>query len=416
MEINIRIEPQKNEIAAIVKINKCDISASVFYLNRDFIIDLYRVDGREIDVLGVESLYTAPELDGYMVKSIEVPPFKKEIVFAYHGRLSGTSGCFPYAREKITAAFTLLRWETFCYPVFSSLNKERLMPYLQEDKNAAVLIDIPGNYTAVVSGNLIEAYGEEGRKKYSYIANWHNLNCAVAQYKKSETFLGKMYFMSDFENKDFFNEVMKKAYDYMNEHFGKREIIADTRYAVIPSGLGSFVTDTVVYVEESAFKSIINMSQIIHEFIHLGWNAMATGNSQRIRFFDEGFTCYFEDRIMQYLLSEEQYNQYAESRINMFRQQKKDMVLDVAIADFYKYNYGDLSYTMGALCLKELTQYIGSNNFDRITREFLMKYKDQPVDINRFCREYNDRYAGGDLEDFFEKWIYTTNGYKKYIG
>jgi hypothetical protein len=79
----------------------------------------------------------------------------------------------------------------------------------------------------------------------------------------------------------------------------------------------------------------------------------------------------------------------------------------VPIKDFGAKGYGDLGYTIGALCLYKLSGLVGEETFDRAAKEFLDKYKDTPVDFEKFCEEYIRLCPGVDLEGFFQEWIYS---------
>jgi len=196
------------------------------------------------------------------------------------------------------------------------------------------------------------------------------------------------------------------------------EISFRVRYAVIPDGLGSFACCKagVVYIDESTFRSVKDMNQIIHEFIHLGWNAVADSETQRARFFDEAFTSYFEARTMQHITGEDYIlRRAAASFRNSIASSKYKLV---PICEFAGHEYGDLSYTLGALCLHELCTLVGEETFDRATTRFLEKYAHTPVNLDTFCQEY--RLLCGPAHEqavaqFFADWIFSCRGYQKYL-
>ena len=194
--------------------------------------------------------------------------------------------------------------------------------------------------------------------------------------------------------------------------FTKKDISSRTNYAAIPNRFGSFATYITVFIDESAFGAIKSMNQIIHEFIHLGWNVKADALTQRARFFDEAFTSYFEMRVMEHLLNDDyRLIEY----IGAYKNQLARYDANVPIIEFGLHQYGDLCYTIGAICLHKLSEFVGVETFEEATRTFLKRYKETPVNMEIFCNEYINLCNKPGLEQFFEDWIYTTRGPKSFI-
>ncbi|MDR1148490.1 MAG: hypothetical protein LBK66_07655 [Spirochaetaceae bacterium] len=146
------------------------------------------------------------------------------------------------------------------------------------------------------------------------------------------------------------------------------------------------------------------MENLVHEFIHTGWNAKVEDPGvQRCRFFDESFTVYFTWRVMADILGEDG----AQPLLQTFTNTRGyDLV---PIKDFGAKDSGDLGYSIGALCLYKLSKLTGEETFDRATKQFLDKHQDIPVDFEKFCAEYQNLCPNADLEDFFQKWIYSDS-------
>jgi len=250
-------------------------------------------------------------------------------------------------REKIIPEFTLIRWETFPYPFFCESNGDILHSYLSVFGNNKVTISVPFEYEVVATETLTNKINADGITQFIYLNSnsyINNFNCSIAKYKKIHTSVGVFYLLNDSLQSDVVN-IMKEAHKYMNEHFGIRDVNSDTKYAAIPDGLGSFTSSKagVVYIQESTFNSISNLNQIIHEFIHLGWNPKADESVKKNKFFDEAFTSYFEMRVMDYLMGE---SYMLNKLIDSYKWQMSSGEYQfVPINDFGKYKYGDLSYT-----------------------------------------------------------------------
>ena len=110
---------------------------------------------------------------------------------------------------------------------------------------------------------------------------------------------------------------------------------------------------------------------------------------------------------MEYILGE---NYRLNDFINAYKNQLEYIDASIPIIDFGKHEYGDLSYTIGAICLYKLSEFVGIDVFDKATSAFLAKYKDTPVDMEIFCSEYIRLCDNTKVERFFEDWVYTTNG------
>ena len=252
--------------------------------------------------------------------------------------------------------------------------------------------------------------GINGIRRYIFKAHKNDFAVAVAKYTVKTLSVGKFYLLGEINSSQVEN-TMTTAHSYMNEHYGVRDISSNVNYAAIPKWFGSFASPVTIFIETYSLGSIKNMNGIIHEFIHLGWNVPAeSGETQRIRFFDEAFTCYFEMRVMEYLLKD-----YNPVNVDVYKNQLNRYDGNVPIIDFGKHGYGDLSYTIGAICLYKLSEFVGIDVFEKATRTFLEKYKDTPVNMEIFCNEYIKLCDKPELEQFFKDWIYTTNGPKSLL-
>lgn len=419
MELFIEVIPAEGAMHVKAKYFRDEVMTNHFYLNRDAEIRSFSCDDQEVShksTYGEHMMFSR-----FMVQKVLVPSFRNCLELSYSLRLSGETGCCPYVREKITPEFTFVRWETFCYPMFF----EDWDSYRNTGFTVCnIKLSVPEEYDVVASKKEKDVVLGNSKKVviYSHRDKGSNVfDCSIASYKKIEFPFGSVCFLSDLdaEKKQLVNDAMLKAAGYMNEHFGIRNIEPSLVFASIPDGFGSFVCphNNVVFVEESTFSRVESLSAIVHEYIHLGWNPKVADSVQRARFFDEALTSYFEVRVMGALFGGESFSAESKAKhaINAIRRGEYKLV---PIAEYGLYEYGELSYTIGALCLHELCILLGEPLFDSVTRTFLDKYKDVPVDFELFCREYVD-LSGEDnrekLSRFFHDWIYTCSGISKYI-
>lgn len=153
-------------------------------------------------------------------------------------------------------------------------------------------VTVPDGYEVIATERLKSRIVQADSVQFAYEGSLavNNFNCSIAPYKKVTTTVGTFFLLNDCLNIDV-EDIMKKA----------------------------------------------------HEFIHLGWNAKAEGIVQRMRFFDEAFTCYFQMRVMEVLTGD---NDLVHYYINSYRQQMNSGKYElVPISEFGKYEYGDLNFS-----------------------------------------------------------------------
>jgi hypothetical protein len=385
------------------------VDGNDFFLNRDFTVTRLLVDGKNVNPADSTEQVTLALFDNYAVNIYRLPVFENSVHIEYRGMLSGKDGISPYVTETISPDFTFLRWETVCYPLFASA--ENLRAKLTDDFALTMSVEVPKGYVAQFSGsNATETEtGESTIWTVSGNMPLVHYAAAIAQYQKLEYETGVYFFLpgTDAERiAEMIDTVMNRANAFMQEHYGTRDFPQKLRVVEIPQHLGSFAvpSEHMVFVDRSAFDSAFNMAQLVHEFIHTGWNTKVEDlDVQRCRFFDESFTVYFTYRAMADILGENG----AQPLLQRFTNTRSyDLI---PIKDFGAKGYGDLGYTIGALCLYKLSKRTGEETFDRVTKQFLEKYRVVPVDFEKFCTEYKNLCPNADLEAFFQEWIYADS-------
>ncbi|MDR2570257.1 MAG: hypothetical protein LBD23_08165 [Oscillospiraceae bacterium] len=389
---------------------------AAFILNQGFEVLQIIADGNLINVDKIKKARTFTEID-YTVNQYNLPDFQEYVLIEYIGILNATTEIAPYVRERITPDFTLLRWETFFHPLFSNADSlENLINDLERLYNMHITINIPQGYLAAFAHNLVIenvfsdniSFTATGALQYNQIA------IAIAKYHFIEKETGYFYFFENPDIESVLSDIeltMNHTLEFMTRHFGKVEFNHKLCVIEIMDGLGNFVISETgtVFTQSSSFSTIREMEQFVHEFIHIGWNPKIDNYMvQRSRFFDEAFTSYFTYRVMEDLLGEDEGALHLQSFRNT-----RGLPL-IAIKDFGVYEYGDLSYTIGALFLYELSKFIGIDHFDAITTEFLETYKNTPVDFDLFHDFYVNRVSEPGVSALFDKWIFT-NEYEEYF-
>jgi len=410
MELEFKISPYQESMDIIAVYEKEEVRHEYFFLNRDFIITNCLADGINYDLAKDMEVVSLDDFNGYEVCKYLLPQFSKLLILEYTGVLTGKTGCCPYVRETISPGFTFIRWETFCYPIF--FNEDfTLRQFLGTRLNIDITVIMPDEFLAVACAPEVSNQVEHGKRTQKFFSDRHGIAIAIAKYTVKEFSIGTFYLLGEIDSVQL-EKTMIAAHNFMNEHFGIRDIRKRTNYAAIPNKLGSFATYITVFIDEVTFESVKTMNHILHEFVHLGWNVKADDETQSIRFFDEAFTSYFEMRLMEHLTKD---NYRLAENIASYRRQLNSFDGNIPIIGFGKHRYGDLSYTIGAICLYELSELVGVEIFEEATKTFLQQYKDSLVNMEMFCNEYKRLCKHPELEQFLEDWIYSTKGPKSYI-
>jgi hypothetical protein len=404
--IYFAIEPEAGTMSVVAEYLRADVGDNHFVLNRNFDVTRILIDGESVEVNDIVEILDI--FYGYEVKKYTLPPFTNSVQIEYTGSLSCEERLVPYARERISPEFTLLRGETFSFPEF--MKNDDLFDMTHPKFLLHATVDLPLGYIAGFTFSNAEQT-QIGDRAIFTASGGSLFAVAIAKFQIVDTETAIYYFLEDTDTEDAMSRItpiMVHALDFMNGHFGKRTFEKKLRVIEIPTHFGSFARpeENMTFTEGWAFLFDFEMRQLVHEFIHLGWNANVEDTDvQRARFFDEAFTTYFEFRVMSDLLAEETYDWYTLRAFPWSRGiDHSDLV---SISEFAIF-YGQLSYTLGAFSLYKLSQMIGVELFDQVTKLFLDKYQSEPVDFEKFCSFYIEHSGHPDVEEFFCRWIYTN--------
>jgi len=393
---------------------RAGVGAQEFLLNPAFTVTEMVVDGHQINPASVMTPVAVPFVDGYVANDYRLTQFTTSLHIEYTGTLSGSTGSTRYATETIGPDFTFLRWETFCYPLFSPASG--LADALNVPIDLSMSVEVPTGYSVQFSSDTQSTQDLGNRTTVFTTAAKMNLGsfaAAIAQFQDAHLASGDYYLLSTTDMSaavKTIDPVMNQAYQFLDQTYGARTFTMKLRVVQIPSSLGSFaVTDQHMAFDETiSYADPTSLQPLIHEFIHLGWNPMPPADSsvQQSRFFDEALTVYLTYRTMASIVGDLS----AASELAGFTNLRGYAVADLApIKDWGVQGQGDLSYTIGALCLFKLSRLMGVAAFDAATRQYLTDYQATPVDFAKFCAEYESHSDNPQqVQQFFQTWIYST--------
>jgi len=369
---------------------KLERNAKCFLLNK----------GLKVEYCSIEFSQKIVELTDfkeYEVNFIVLDKPIKNIEVKYSGILESYENIFPYLKDRIDEEYTLLRTDTYFYPIFAEPTFRDIVNTISKSNFDAEIIvsGIPSGYSV--------AFGGEIRGNNLRISNTWRLDIAIAKFSLVSHKNFRIFVLK--RNEKYARKTLKLiwgAFKFCCKMFGEKSV----RYTVIeiPDGYGGQAGIGYSLVESKWFKSSIPYG-IYHELAHF-WNPKAEGEVQRTRFFDEAFANYITALIVKELYGEEEFKNVLEKFRKTFWQlvEKYPKGKDIPLVEYGKYELGIFSYTKGALILYELHKLLGEKFYDLI-RESCRRFGNKPIDFKSF-EVLAEEISGKSLNKFFNEKIY----------
>ena len=201
-------------------------------------------------------------------------------------------------------------------------------------------------------------------------------------------------------------QAAQKSFRFYSGLFGEAGGFPGFTIIEIPEGWGSQAGDFYILQTAAVFRDKARISELYHEIAH-NWNAKAKPEIQRCRYFDEAFASYFQGLAIKEFEGEEAFAKYMARLRDRFLQscQKDEKNGSTPIADYWKEERGDNSYTKGAWSLYVLHQVVGDSAFPTVISGFLREFRTREADFADF-QGFAERAAGLNLDRFFKEWIF----------
>jgi aminopeptidase N len=172
---------------------------------------------------------------------------------------------------------------------------------------------------------------------------------------------------------------------------------------------GSMETHTMILLDKADMHGAATPQLEAHELAHHWWGNCVTPIDLRENWLSEGFAMYGEilyrantlqqgrlDRLM---------GQYASTYM-------RGIAASEGVQPLYDYrghgaawNYSSVIYIKGAVVLNMLRHYMGDSLYHAGIREYFRRYRYENVTSTMF-RDVMAEYAGDDLVQFFQQWVY----------
>lgn len=204
-------------------------------------------------------------------------------------------------------------------------------------------------------------------------------------------------------------EYTVRAFQYMNEHFGKYPY---DKYSVVQGGDGGMEYPMATLITgQRPLRSLVGVT--VHEMIHSWYQGVLGTNESLYPWMDEGFTSYASSRTMATIFggNPDDPQVHAGSYAGYFNLatsgQEEPMTTH---SDHYNTNfsYGTAAYSKGAVFLAQLDYVIGNKAFERGMKRYFEEWKfkhPNPTNLKRIM----EKESGLELDWYFEYFVNTTN-------
>ncbi len=316
-----------------------------------------------------------------------------------------------YVRDRVDETYSLLRPDSLAYPILARASFQSLMVAFRTEFAYRVEARVPPGYIAACGGRLLET-----REKADYATflfesikpTWR-LDVAVARFKEigDQTSQIRIYAIpeDEGEGRRILNAA-QESFGFYSDMFGKIGDIHRFTIIEVPEGWGSQAGDFYVLQTAAAFRDKGRTSELYHEIAH-NWNVRAKPEIQRCRYFDEAFASYFQGLAIRKFEGEEAFLKFMARLRDRFLQacEKDQKNGSTPIADYWREERGENSYTKGAWSLLVLHQVVGDKPFLSLISGFLREFRAREVDFADF-QDFAEKSAGVNLDRYFKEWIF----------
>lgn len=336
------------------------------------------------------------------------PGRSTRIGIEFEGTIAGYREVWRYVRDSISDEYTLLRDDTFAYPILSlpsasSRHRERRFTYDLE-------VSVPADFV-VASGGRRTGLDQKGdRAVFSYVSKvpvWR-LDIAAARFSVQQNEAGSLFVFvmpGHEEGARRVLEAMNDSVDLYTELFGPAGDFLGYTAIEIPAGWGSQAADLYFLQTAKAFEDPNSLGEVYHEVAH-NWNAKPREDVKRCRYFDEAFASYFQALAERAFHGEEAWLADMEHSRSVFSRwvERDPRYAETPIIEYGTADSGHLSYSKGAWSLYVLHRLVGNETFYQIVRSLLDRSTRENVDFADFER-IAEATSGRDLSEFFDEWF-----------
>ena len=342
------------------------------------------------------------------------------VVLKYGGFIFGYPEVMAYVKDRIDENYSLLRPDAFAYPQLAEPTFASALAANDTKFTYEVTATVPKGYLVACGGELIDSRTDADSSTFTFrskIRTWR-IDIAVAKFaalKSSDNKLVVYYLPGDSTGAKRVLDASRDAINLYAGWFGMPKSYKGYSVIQIPDGWGSQASDYYILQAGAAFKDTSRTAEVYHEIGHT-WNATASSDVQRCRYFDEAFASYFEALAIRSFRGEKAFEDDMKKSRDLFVRwaQYDKQVFDTPIADYGKKEFGRHSYTKGAWSLYVLNRLVGDSVFFSIIRTMVTEFDGRTINFSEF-QKLCEGIAKRDLHKFFQEWIYGSESSNRLV-
>jgi len=339
---------------------------------------------------------------------------KTTVQIEYEGQIGGyVDAGYPYIKDHISEEFTIIRLESFAYPVIGYPSEkalyESIMKYFKKGFDYSIEVTVPKELVVANGGKLVSKTSENGMVTYIYknIKPAWRMDVCVAKYgtlEDKDSGLKIYYLINDESAAKKVLDAMRRSHILFTKWFGELKNRGSLTVIESSNSYGSQLDVTCILLEREAFGD--NLHQVYHEVSHL-WNPSPLEELPS-RFETEGLASFLEFLVAEKFENNQGLLKKAlEKKRRDFRQQCQwgQKLRNTPIADYGKQDMTDASYSKGMIAFYILYRLVGEDEFINIVRTFYQKYAESGATLEDYINMAK-QLSKSDLTKFFKEWIY----------
>ncbi|HTK81416.1 MAG TPA: M1 family aminopeptidase [Bacteroidota bacterium] len=332
------------------------------------------------------------------------------LTLRYEGSMFGYPEVMAYVKDRVDEEYSLLRPDAFAFPMLAETTFASVAASYRARFEYTLRTTVPEGYTVACGGELVsKTSGSQGTLFLykSKLPTWR-MDLAVAKFRvlrDSVEQLTTYYLPEDSGGAGNLLKASTRAIHYYMDLFGAPKHYKGYTIVEIPEGWGSQAGDYYFLQTAAAFRDTMRVGEAFHEIGH-SWNARASAEVQRCRYFDEAFASFFEALAIRRFRGENAFEEKMEAARRQFIEsaERDRQVFEVPIARYGDKEMGRHSYTKGAWSLYTLYELVGEQTFASIIRTMLSDFSGRTIDFAEY-QQLCERVSKRDLKTYFDEWV-----------
>ena len=352
----------------------------------------------------------------HILVDYEIPPNESKVIHIdYGGHLLGyTETGWRYVTDRISPEFTLIRMDTYAYPLISQPSISFLINNLRQHLfNYDIVVTVPDTLVVANGGRLqSRTPAPDNQMTYHYSSKkpaWR-IDIAISPYSQLNTEVLHIFYLNDEKSAMRIAESGANAMQQYTQWWGGLQSPEAVTIIETEKNSGGQADELVILLPEESFSNINNFHNLYHELAHL-WHVFIRENEGISPRWEEGLAD-FSAYLINETLYEERAGLVKRAANNNLRRLKRDFERNPALQNIPLMDYGNhritnLSYVQPMVMFSVLYYWVGEEVFHNTIGGFYQEYIETGASTKDFINYWKLMAASVNLNGFFEDWIYT---------